>query len=158
MKVQFTLLVVLSLVFYSIQKGPTTRALHTNGWNIYYNDSLIHSTNPLLKNNKTSVNRRKVHQLELSRKNIHENDAITIHYQSDVIRKSYGLLQVKDSENNRSLLKMNTNAFFLNTITKEEVKDSVFHVWYGETHKLKNQEPDYRSVQPIHMLTITFLD
>ena len=92
------LIFIAIILFFCSSYRTTNRTgnlLHAHGWEIFYNDSLIYSTNPTIDNKTWKTKRWGVHELQLGRNKIDSSDNIRINYQSDVIRHYYKNIQVR---------------------------------------------------------------
>ena len=136
----------------------TDHLIHGHGWQFYYNDSLIYSTDPTIKNKSWTTKRWDVHELRLKLNELDSSDNIRINYQTDVIRHYYGNILVKNEIDTLLLSVENSSQLQLIELKPFLKDNSTFELWFRQTHKLKNNIPDYSQTTPYQIVRIKFDD
>ena len=116
---------------------------NVHNWSIYYNDSLIYSTNPFIEDPAWDTPRWETHELILERGSWKDTDSIRINYSSDVIRDYAPILVIKDNQKNFLLEKKGQKLFYMEELAPFVSEHSSFSICYGQVPARKDETPDF---------------
>jgi hypothetical protein len=134
---------LLPILFWYSQAKENGPLPNVHNWNIYYNDSLIYSTSPIIDNPTWETDRWQVYELQLTEGSWNEQDSIRINYSSDVIRSYTPIVVIKDDQGNELLRKEGEKQFFMEDLRPFISEHTFFSICYGQVATHKNNAPDF---------------